>query len=132
MLACRMPVVFVAAILLGGCGAPAMFSSGPDAYDGVWSGRMTFALGAADCPRQAGLQVEISNGLIAGDARWGTERGVFRAAINEDGTLRSASITHGRSSFADLEGAFGETTASGTWTSRRCEGDWDLRKVRGL
>lgn len=128
----RLTAIFAVALLLGGCGVPAMLGTGPNAYDGVWSGRATFALGVADCPRLAGLQAEIRNGVIDGNARWGEERGTFRGVIREDGALRSASVRRGQAAFADFEGSFEENAASGRWTSRHCEGDWELRKVRGL
>jgi len=124
--------VLATALFLANCGGATMFASGPDTYDGVWAGRMTFTLGVADCPRRAGVQTEIENGVIDGEARWGDEDGTISGVIGEDGTLRAGSVKMGRYDTADLAGSFDEREAAGTWKSRDCEGTWELRKVRGL
>lgn len=109
-----------------------LFTPESTEFDGAWIGRMSIGIHLAECRLQrGGLRVRIDGGRMEGQARFSTTEGEFSGVVDENGEVRYATL---RGTYAkdDVEfiGTFTETNASGTWSSKVCHGEWELRKAR--
>lgn len=124
----------VAALLtaLAGCNTLGVLSSGSSAYDGIWTGRVLFTYGVADCPRRGSIRAEIRGGNLDAELRWQDGTGDMDGTIAEDGKLMRSEMSRKGFDFGDAAGKFEERTAKGTFEGKKCRGSWELQKVRNL
>lgn len=109
-----------------------LFTPESSEFDGAWIGRMSVGFHLAECRLQrGGLRVRIEGGRMEGQARFSTTEGEFTGVVDEDGEVRYATL-RGQYAKDDVEfiGTFTETEATGTWSSKVCNGEWELRKAR--
>jgi hypothetical protein len=123
-----------AALLLAACDETAVMrlTGGDPRYDGQWSGRITFSIGTAACPRRGAIAFEARGGVISGSVRFPElEARRVLGKILEGGVVEGGEIKRGSIPWADLTGTFQAADASGRWKSRECEGSWEARKLSG-
>lgn len=109
-----------------------LFTPTSTKYDGAWIGLMTLGLRQPECRlRRGGLRIRIDGGQMEGQARFDTTAGEFEGVVDEDGTIRYATLT-GQYAKDDVEftGTFGEDSAKGVWQNKVCRGEWSLKKAR--
>ncbi|MDW3207142.1 MAG: hypothetical protein R8L07_16505 [Alphaproteobacteria bacterium] len=109
-----------------------LFTPTSTKYDGAWIGLMTLGLRQPECRlRRGGLRIRIEGGQMKGQARFDTTAGEFEGVVDEDGTIRYATLT-GQYAKDDVEftGTFGEDSAKGVWQNKVCRGEWSLKKAR--
>ena len=96
--------------------------------DGHWIGSYTFTKGDPYCPQRGVLNIQVQGGIFFGKttmnkfvSRWHGEivNNVVAGETERKDTVSRAGT---------FEGTFSETTATGTWQSKACEGTWDLTK----
>ncbi|MEQ8831651.1 MAG: hypothetical protein RLW87_17745 [Alphaproteobacteria bacterium] len=109
-----------------------LFTPTSTKYDGAWIGLMTLGLRQPECRlRRGGLRVRVEGGRMEGVARFDTTEGEFEGVVDQDGSIRYATLT-GQYAKDDVEftGTFGENTAKGIWQNKVCRGEWEMKKAR--
>jgi len=129
-----LPLTLVGATLaLGACSDAILAIRGASpAYDGAWVGQFNLSTRTRACNlTRGGIRLTIENGVIDGKVRQPEQTLLMAGYVQKDGTLEGGrTIASFETDNTELIGTFTEREAEGRWTSKLCNGSWNLRKIR--